>query len=365
MTQPTGTVPPAGTTPSPDDTHPTPPPGATPPLGAVLLLPLTGLPEIAEGADVAGLLQSALARWGGLQHGDILVVSGKILSKAYGLRDHGTREEAVARHSVRVVAERATTHGTTQVVESVAGPVMAAAGVDASNTGPAGGVLLLPDDPDGAARKLHGALAAHCPEVPFGLVLSDTAGRPWRSGQTDFALGAHGVRVLDDLRGGTDADGRPLGVTARAVGDELAAAADLVKGKADAVPAAVVRGLAGAVDPAGAGARSLVRTGPGDWFAVGHREAVRAALGAAPGTEQAHAVGLPYVAPEPDDTRAQRAIRLALLGHPDARVAAHPETGQGYTVHAPEPVLAGRVAARLEVALAGEGLTLPITVATG
>lgn len=328
--------------------------------GAVQLLPLAGLPEIEEGADLAALLLAALAPWGGLLDGDVLVVSGKVVSKAHGLRHHGTREEAVARHTRRVVAERATAHGTTQVVESAAGPVLAAAGVDASNTGPAGGVLLLPEDPDGAARDLHRELRAQAGQVVFGLVLSDTAGRPWRTGQTDFALGAHGVRVLDDLRGGTDTDGRPLAVTARAVGDELAAAADLVKGKADAVPAAVVRGLAGLVDPTGAGARSLVRTGPGDWFAAGHREAVRAALGAAPGTEQARAVGVPDVTPEPDAALAGRAVRLALLGHHDARVVAGP--GQGYAVHAPDPVLAGRVAARLEVALAGEGLDLPVSV---
>lgn len=333
----------------------------TPSSGAVQLLPLTGLPEIEEGADVAALLLAALAPWGGLLEGDVLVVSGKVLSKAHGLRDHGTREGAVARHTLRVVAERATGHGITQVVESVAGPVMAAAGVDASNTGPVGGVLLLPEDPDAAARDLHQELAARAGQVAFGLVLSDTAGRPWRTGQTDFALGAHGVRVLDDLRGGSDTDGRPLAVTARAVGDELAAAADLVKGKADAIPAAVLRGLADVVAASGAGARSLVRTGPGDWFAVGHREAVRTALGAAPGSQQARAVGVPHVAVEPDATRAGRAVRLALLGHGDARVVADP--GGGYAVHATEPVLAGRVAARLEVALAGEGLDLPVRVA--
>lgn len=339
------------------------PPGADLPPGMLQVLPLTGLPEVEEGADVAGLLLRSLERWGGLLAGDVLVVSGKVLSKAHGLREHGAREESVARHSLRVVAERTTAHGTTQVVESVAGPVLAAAGVDASNTGPAGGVLLLPEDPDGAARELHTALASRRPGVPFGLVLSDTAGRPWRSGQTDFALGAHGVRVLDDLRGGTDADGRALGVTARAVADELAAAADLVKGKATAVPAAVVRGLATVVDATGPGARSLVRTGPGDWFATGHREAVRAALGAAPGTEAARAVGLPDVAPEPVGARAGRAVRLALLGHAGARVV--PGPAQGYAVHAPDPVLAGRVAARLEVALAGEGLEGPVAVVPG
>lgn len=340
--------------------------------GAVQLLPLVGVPEVREGADVAGLLLAALTPWGGLLDGDVLVVSGKVLSKAHGLREHGEREAAVARHTVRVVAERVGAHGTTQVVESVAGPVLAAAGVDASNTGPDGGVLLLPEDPDAAAGALHRELAARAGRVRFGLVLSDTAGRPWRAGQTDFALGAHGVRVLDDLRGGTDTDGRPLTVTARAVADELAAAADLVKGKADGIPAAVVRGLPDALDAPvdgqapGPGARSLVRTGPGDWFALGHREAVRAALGAAPGTAQARDVGLPDVAPEPDAARAARAVRLALLRHDGARVTdGRPHGRQGYVVDAPDPVLAGRVAARLEVALAGEGLDLPVVVAGG
>ncbi|WP_192498712.1 coenzyme F420-0:L-glutamate ligase [Ornithinimicrobium pratense] len=328
--------------------------------GALHLLPLTGLPEVQEGADVAALLGTALERWGGLLDGDVLVVSGKVLSKAHGLREHAAREEAVARHTVRVVAERTTAHGTTQVVESLAGPVLAAAGVDASNTGPRGGVLLLPADPDAAARDLHQQLAARVPGVAFGLVLSDTAGRPWRAGQTDFALGAHGVRVLDDLRGGFDVDGRPLAVTARAVGDELAAAADLVKGKADAVPAALLRGLSDLVDPSATGARALVRTGPGDWFALGHQEAVRAALGAAPGTDQARFVGVPDVVPEPADARAARAVRLALLNQPGAEVVGR--HGQGYTVHAADPVLAGRVAARLEVALAGEGLHAAVNV---
>lgn len=337
----------------------------TSPPGAVQLLPLTGVPEVEQGADVAGLLLAALGPWGGLRDGDVLVVSGKVLSKAQGLRDHGTREEAVARHTVRVVAERATEHGTTQVVESVAGPVLAAAGVDASNTGPDGGVLLLPEDPDAAARDLHRQLAARTPGVAFGLVLSDTAGRPWRAGQTDFALGAHGFRVLDDLRGGTDADGRSLAVTARALADEVAAAADLVKGKADAVPAALVRGLADTVDPDGAGARSLVRAGDGDWFALGHREAVRAALGAPPASQQARDVGVPDVAPESAATRAARAARLALLGHDGARIDEHPEGRGRYAVHAADPVLAGRVAARLEVALAGEGLAGQVVVANG
>ncbi|MFK5633046.1 MULTISPECIES: coenzyme F420-0:L-glutamate ligase [unclassified Ornithinimicrobium] len=338
--------------------------------GVLQLIPLTGVPEVREGADLAALLTAALVPHGGLADGDVLVVSSKVVSKALGLREApgaadpgttGDREDAVLRHSVRVVAERRTPRGTTRIVEAVAGPVMAAAGIDASNTGPDGGILLLPPDPDLAALHLHTALTALLPHRPrFGVLLSDTAGRPWRDGQTDLALGAHGVRVLDDLRGGTDADGRHLAVTARAVGDELAAAADLVKGKQDAVPAALVRGRADLVLEGGPGARALVRTGPGDWFALGHREAVRAALGAAPATAAAVDVGVPSVVPEDASERGRRAVRLALLGHPGAEVAGSPT--RGYAVSAADPVLAGRVAARLEVALHGEDLVADVAV---
>lgn len=348
-----------------------------PPPGHVVLAPLAGIPEVRAGDDLAALLMAVLVPWGGLRDGDVLAVSSKVVSKAAGLRMRPgpgeaaadpslsrLRARAVDRHTVRVVAERATRGGTTRIVEALAGPVMAAAGVDASNTGPDEGVLLLPADPDAAARDLHAALAAHAPGVAFGVLLTDTAGRPWRGGQTDLALGAHGVRVLDDLRGGVDADGRPLAVTARAVADELAAAADLVKGKAGGVAAALLRGLPDAVDPdgRGPGARSLVRTGPGDWFALGHREAVRAALGAAPGSAAAQEVGVPAVAAEPPEERAARAVRLALLPHPDARVEG--SALEGYAVRSADPVTAGRVAARLEVALAGEDLATPVRVVT-
>lgn len=353
-----------------------PPPGTVaPPPGTVLLAPVTGLPEITEGADLAGLLLAALEPLGGLRDGDVLAVSSKVVSKARGLRvplpegaDEATarvaHEAVVAEQTVRVVAERSTGTGTTRVVEAVAGPVMAAAGVDASNTGPGGGLLLLPADPDAEARALHAALLERRPGLRCGVLLTDTAGRAWRGGQTDFALGAHGIAVLDDLRGGTDGDGRPLAVTARAVADELAAAADLVKGKAGGVAAALLRGLPETVVPRGAGpgtspeglpgARSLVRTGPGDWFATGHREAVRAALGAPPGSPAAREVGLPSTAPEPEADRAARAVRVALLGHPGVEVTGHPDGG--YVVSSPDPVTAGRVAARLEVALRGEDL---------
>lgn len=359
-------------------------PAVVPPPGTVLLAAVHGVPEVRVGDDLAALLADALGALGGLLDGDVLAVSSKVVSKALGLREpapgdpgadpddrdpgpdpgageRDRREAAVARHTVRVVAERATPHGTTRVVEALAGPVMAAAGVDASNTGPDGGLLLLPADPDAAARELHAALAALHPGVRFGVLLTDTAGRAWRSGQTDLALGAHDVRVLDDLRGGVDVDGRPLAVTARALGDELAAAADLVKGKLEGVPAALLRGLDGAVDPQGPGARTLVRTGPGDWFATGHREAVRAALGAAPGSPQSLEVGLPSVGPEEEDVRGARAVRLALLGQ-RGEVQVSGSAATGYAVRSPDPVTAGRVSARLEVALAGEDLTCPVAV---
>lgn len=332
--------------------------------GPVTLIPLPGLPEVGAGDDLARLLSDALREAGGLRDGDLLVVSSKVVSKSLGLR-HADRDAAVREHTVRVVAERATPNGTTRVVQALAGPVMAAAGVDASNTGAEAGALLLPADPDAAARDLHGVLSRRLPGTRFGLVLSDTAGRPWRAGQVDFALGAHGVAVLDDLRGGTDADGRPLAVTARAVGDEVAAAADLVKGKSARVAAALVRGLGTLVraDGAGAaeGAAALLRTGPGDWFSLGHREAVRAALGAAPGSEAARVVGLPSTGPEPVAARIDRAVRLALLGHPGTTVRGDAEAG--LLVSAADPVLVGRVAARLEVALAGEDVDVRVAAA--
>ncbi len=339
-----------------------------PPPGAVLLLPVPDVPEVRAGDDLGALLADALVPLGGLLDGDVLVVSSKVVSKALGLREDvpgDARGDLVLRHSRRVVAERATAGGTTRIVEAVAGPVMAAAGLDASNTGPDGGVLLLPDDPDAAAADLHRALRAGG-AVPDGarvaVVLSDTAGRPWRQGQVDLALGAHGLHVLDDLRGAADADGRDLAVTARAVADEVASAADLVKGKTGGVAAALVRGLAGHLGD-GAGARSLVRTGPSDWFGLGRAEAVRTALGAPPASAQARAVGLPSVAPEPDDVRGARAVRLALLGHEGASVTG--SAVQGYDVRSPDPVLAGRVAARLEVALAGEQVAAGVRVAGG
>ncbi len=265
-------------------------------MPGLVVLPVTGLPEVGDDVDLAALLLAAIRADEtdllDLVDGDVLVVSSKIVSKSLGLwADGQDRTAVIAAQTVRTVAERRSGDRLTSVVEAVAGPVMAAAGVDGSNTGDRDGLLLLPADPDAEAFRLRKALLAATRLRRLGVVLSDTAGRPWRSGQTDFALGASGVQVLDDLRGGFDADGRPLAVTARAVADELAAAADLVKGKADGIPAAVVRGTPYATRAPGPGARSLVRTGVGDWFGLGEAEAVRSALGVPPGSRAARTSG--------------------------------------------------------------------------
>ncbi|MEU5798280.1 coenzyme F420-0:L-glutamate ligase [Streptomyces sp. NPDC047813] len=232
-----------------------------------------GLPEVQRGDDLAKLIAVAEP---GLADGDVVVVTSKIVSKAEGRIVRATdREAAIDAETVRVVARR----GALRIVENRQGLVMAAAGVDASNT-PAGTVLLLPEDPDASARAIREGLRDAL-GVDVGVIVSDTFGRPWRAGLTDVAIGAAGVRVLDDLRGGTDAYGNPLSATVVATADELAAAGDLVKGKAGGRPVAVVRGLSQVVERDGeadTGARALVRAAADDMFRLGTSEAVREAL---------------------------------------------------------------------------------------
>jgi coenzyme F420-0:L-glutamate ligase/coenzyme F420-1:gamma-L-glutamate ligase len=330
---------------------------------------LHGVPEVTAGDDLAALLLAALDGAGSpLVAGDCLVVSSKVVSKALGLTWDGSRESAVEAHTRRVVAERAGSAGVTRVVESLAGPVMAAAGVDASNTGPSGAVLLLPEDPDAEAARLRSALLAASglgAGAALGVVLSDTAGRPWRAGLTDFALGVAGLAVLDDLRGGVDHDGRPLAVTARSVADEVAAAADLVKGKADGVPAALVRGLPATWFGEGEGAASLVRTGPLDWFALGHVEALRAALGVRPGSVESTEVGLRPVGPEPLADRVGRVVALALRDVPDGSAdVSVGDAAAELVLAAEDPYDLGRLVVRVEVAAASEDLAAGLTSRT-
>ncbi|HWS56932.1 MAG TPA: coenzyme F420-0:L-glutamate ligase, partial [Actinotalea sp.] len=199
-----------------------------------------GIGEVRPGDDLARVVGDALD--GTLADGDVVVVTSKVVSKAEGrVVAADDREQAITDETVRVVATREHPGGLLRIVQNRLGLVMAAAGVDASNT-PAGSVLLLPLDPDDSARRLRAALAERF-GLRIGVVVSDTAGRPWREGLTDLAIGAAGVVVLEDLRGGLDAHGRAMSATVTAVADEIAAASELVRGKTAGRPVAVVRGL--------------------------------------------------------------------------------------------------------------------------
>ncbi|CAN5488781.1 hypothetical protein BH10ACT6_BH10ACT6_15910 [soil metagenome] len=241
------------------------------PADSVTIFAVDGLPEIHRSDDLAALLGDALE--GTLVDGDILVITSKIVSKAEGrVIRAADREAAITSETRRLVASRASAHGTTRIVETHIGLVMAAAGVDASNV-PDGTIALLPVDPDASALALATALRARL-GVAVGVILSDTFGRPWRDGQTDVAVGAAGLHVVDDLRGSTDTQGRTLEVTVPAIADELAGAADLVKGKAAGRPVAVVRGLGRFVAGLNApGAKRLIRAAELDMFRLGSAEA--------------------------------------------------------------------------------------------
>ena len=250
----------------------------------VSALAVPGIGEVRAGDDLAAMVVAACAAHGiAVGDHDVLVVASKVVAKAEGRAvpapDVAARQRAIESQTVRLVAERTLPDGRlTQVVQSRSGPVMAAAGVDASDVDD-GTVLLLPADPDASARGLRERVHALSSARP-AVVVTDTGGRPWREGVTDFALGAAGLATLQDLRGTLDSNGRRLDVTVRGIADEIASMADLVKGKAARTPVAVVRGMGEhVVDGDGPGAAPLVRVGPGDWFAHGHVEAVAAALG--------------------------------------------------------------------------------------
>jgi coenzyme F420-0:L-glutamate ligase/coenzyme F420-1:gamma-L-glutamate ligase len=237
-------------------------------MSLVTVLPVEGLPEITAGADLAGLIAEAAT---GLADGDIVVVTSKVVSKAEGRVVRADREGAIDAETVRVVARR----GETRIAETRQGLVLAAAGVDASNT-PPGTVVLLPEDPDGSARRLRKGLQDRL-GVRLGVLVTDTLGRPWRTGQTDAAIGAAGVAPLVDYRGTADTFGTALEVTVAAVADEIAAAGDLVKGKTARIPVAVVRGLADLVTEAdGPGAQALVRAAAEDMFRFGSADVLAA-----------------------------------------------------------------------------------------
>lgn len=214
------------------------------------ILPVAGVPEVRRGDDLAGLLATAAPE---LRDGDVLVVTQKVVSKAEGAMveidatDPRAHKAIVEAESVRVVRRR----GDLIISETKHGFVCANAGVDLSNVDE-GWAALLPDDSDRSARRLRDGIRARA-GVEVAVIISDTFGRPWRRGLTDVAIGCAGIQAVVDLRGTEDSRGRELQVTEVCVVDELAAAAELVMGKATGVAAAIVRG----VDPAWLGEGSV------------------------------------------------------------------------------------------------------------
>ncbi|WP_199433962.1 coenzyme F420-0:L-glutamate ligase [Qaidamihabitans albus] len=240
--------------------------------GRLEVIAVEGLPEFRPGDDLTGAIADA-ARW--LRSGDVVVVTSKVVSKIEGRlvtvpRDPDARDAArrqlVEQEAVRVIAR----FGRTVITQNGIGIVQAASGVDASNV--AGDkVALLPADPDASALALRNGLRERL-GVEVAVVITDTMGRAWRLGQTDAAIGSSGLRVLHSYEGAVDGQGNELAVTEVAVADEIASAADLVKGKLGGTPVAVVRGLRLTDDSSTA--RDLVRPVEEDLFRLGTDQAI-------------------------------------------------------------------------------------------
>jgi coenzyme F420-0:L-glutamate ligase/coenzyme F420-1:gamma-L-glutamate ligase len=248
-------------------------------VSSIELRPVRGLGEVRPGTDLAAAILAALETGGErLQDGDILVVTQKVVSKAEGcLVELSTVEpsplartwaarwdkdprvvELVLRQSRRIVRmERGVI-----ISETHHGLVCANAGVDCSNVGN-DSATLLPPDPDASAARLHNALEAGS-GARLGVIISDTFGRAWREGQTNVAIGMSGVLALHHFEGQVDPTGYELRVTMLAVADELAGAAELVMGKVDGVPVALVRGFGSALGEGSA--RELIRPAANDLF---------------------------------------------------------------------------------------------------
>lgn len=323
------------------------------------VLPVTGIGEVTPGADLAGLIAEA-APW--LRDGDVLVVTSKIVSKAEGRlvdvpsdgpeRDRA-RTDVVTAETARTVATR----GETRIVATQHGFVLASAGVDASNVDRSQ-LVLLPKDPDGSARALRAALAQRY-RRRVAVVVTDTMGRPWRTGLTDVALGAAGIAPLRDHRGQLDPYGNELQLTQVAVVDQLAAAAELVKGKVDRVPVAVVRGLAAGAGEDGPGVvATLVRDPAQDLFSLGTAEARAAGLRQA-ATLPAGPSFAATLPPEPVDPAVVGEAIATVSGQLEPGIRLEPEGGAVRCTAAPgDPgalVRLGIASHRVRAALAAAG----------
>ena len=285
---------------------------------------LEGLAEIVPGDDLASILAPTLTA-AGIRDGDVVVVTSKIVSKAEGrLMRTDDRSSAIEGETVRVVARR----GPAVIAETRHGFVCANAGVDASNV-ETGTVALLPLDPDGSAERLRAALD-ETPGIGVAVIITDTFGRPWRTGVVNVAIGCAGLPAVVDLRGRLDHRGRELDATVVALADEVAAASGLVMAKDARVPVAIVRGVNHLATSPGVAA-DLIRPGAEDLFRASTLETIRS-LGRSPGNEGAH--------PQSDalDTFARQGLVEAIAaceeGSPSGPARRFVVIDEGSTVHA-------------------------------
>lgn len=248
-------------------------------MGEIRIIPVAGIPEVAAGDDVARLIVEAAGTTPGIQTGDVVVVTQKIVSKAEGrvvsldsvqpspaalrMAEATGKDprlvELILRESNGVVRQR----GPVLITETRHGFVCANAGIDSSNVGPQGTVSLLPEDPDRSAAGIREAIRAET-GADVAVIISDTFGRPWREGHTNVAIGLAGMEPFVDYVGQADSFGYELRVTTICAADELAAAAELVQNKLDAVPVAIVRGYS--YVPGSGSARAIVRARENDLF---------------------------------------------------------------------------------------------------